>query len=47
MQINILVKDLRLAQRIKKFRERNYPHLPITKLFVHAVVELMKREEEN
>jgi len=46
MQANIQIKDTELSDKIKKFKKENYPHLSITKLFEHALVELMKREEK-
>lgn len=46
MQANIMIKDKDLEERIQKFKDKNYPHLTITRLLVHALVELMKREGE-
>ena len=45
MQSNIKIDDKKLSDRIEKFKNDKYPHLSITRLFVHALVELMKREE--
>lgn len=45
MQANINIKEKDLSDKIRKFKESKYPHLSITKLFVHALVELMKRED--
>ena len=44
MQAKIDIKDKVLAERIRYFKDGRYPHLSLTKLFVHALVELMKKE---
>ncbi|MCP4354413.1 MAG: hypothetical protein GY793_02030 [Proteobacteria bacterium] len=46
MQANIWIKDKKLSEDIQKFKDKNYRHMSLTKLFVHALVELMKREEK-
>jgi hypothetical protein len=45
MQANINIKDKELSEQIQKFRDTRYRHMSMTKLFIHALVELMKREE--
>jgi hypothetical protein len=45
MQLNILIKNKEVSRRIRKFKDKNYPHMPLTKLFIHAVMELIKRED--
>ncbi len=45
MQSNINIKDKELSTELKQFQKDNYPDLPMTKLFVRALVEKMKREK--
>lgn len=44
MQAKIDIKDKSLSEKIRAFKDGKYPHLSLTKLFVHALVELMKKE---
>ncbi len=45
MQLNILIKNKEVSERIQSFKEKSYPHMPLTKLFIHAVMELIKKED--
>ncbi len=46
MQTMIRIKDKKLEDDIKEFNDKHYRHMTLTKLFIHALVELMKREEK-
>lgn len=46
MQLNILIKNKEVEERINRFKNEYYPHMPLTKLFIHAIMEMIKREEK-